>query len=114
MSTATTGRSKDAVARRLAESHYRVDPSIKRIFRIVSRHREQDENEPIKLLEVNEETTMSGIVPIGFGPHEPSGIFFRSIIVEVRPEELERIRHGEMPLPKDWEVSQEYCRPEQT
>jgi hypothetical protein len=112
MSTAVIGRSKDDVARRLAESHYQVDPAISRIIRIVSPQHESDADEPIKLLEVNEDTTMSGIVPIRFGAHEPSGIYYSSIIIEIRPEELEPVKQGELALPEDWQLGSEYSKPE--
>lgn len=103
-------RSKDAVARRLAQSHYRVDPAVTRIVRLVSPSDENSPNEPVKLLEVNEETFSSGIVPVYFGPHVPSGVFFPSVIVEVRPEEYEQIVSGELPLPSGWTLGEEYSR----
>ena len=54
---------------------------------------------------------MSGIVPVYFGPHEPSGIFFPCVIVEVRPEEFEQIISGQLQLPKGWRLGKEYPRP---
>lgn len=101
------GRSKDAVAARLAQSHYRVDPSITRIVRIVAPGREDDAAEPIKLLEVNAQTPANGIVPVGFGPHAASGVYYPSVIVEVRPEEFEQIQRGNLPLPGVWELGEE-------
>jgi hypothetical protein len=105
-----TDRSRDGVARRLAESHYRVDPAIRQIVRLLSAT-EDAPNEPIKLLEVNEETSMSGVVPVFFGPHPPSGTVFPSVIVEVRPEEFERIQSRDLPLPNGWRVGTAYPRP---
>jgi hypothetical protein len=104
-------RSKDGVARSLAESHYRVDPGIVRVFRLVSPTHESSPAEPIKLLEVNEETSMSGIVPVYFGPHVASGVIFASVIVEVRPEEFESIQNKKLALPQGWELGEEYPRP---
>ncbi|RJP40846.1 MAG: hypothetical protein C4547_02105 [Phycisphaerales bacterium] len=111
MSTTTTDRSKDAVARRLAESHYRIDPAIERIVRLISPEGEDAPSEPIKLLEVNTDTSMSGILPVYFGPHPDSGIFFASIIVEVRPEEFARIEGGELTLPDGWRAGEAYLKP---
>ena len=87
-------RSRDGVAQRLAESHYRVDPAIRQVIRLLAPMDEDSSSEPIKLLEVNEETSMSGVVPVFFGAHAASGIFFPSVIVEVRPEEFEQMRLG--------------------
>lgn len=104
-------RSKDGVAKRLAEAHYQIEPQMEKIIRLVRPEHEEDPKEPIKLLEVNPVTTMSGIVPIYFGPHAAKNIFFPSVIVEICPEELESIRHGDLLLPEGWQLGQEYDRP---
>jgi hypothetical protein len=104
-------RSKDGVARRLAEAHFHVDPGLTSIYRLVAPDREASATEPIKLLEVSNETPASGVMPISFGPHMPSGIIFPSVIVEVTPEEFERIQRREMPLPHGWELGAQYHRP---
>ncbi len=111
VSTTTLDRSRDAVARRLAHSHYRVDPAIEHIVRLVLPDGEQLPTEPIKLLEVNSDTSMSGILPVYFGPHPDSGIFFPSVIVEVRPEEFARIQAGELGLPNGWRIGESYPKP---
>ena len=49
---------------RLAESHDPVEPGLTAIFRLIS-PREDDEEEPVKLLEVSESTTTGGILPDG-------------------------------------------------
>ncbi|MCE5276442.1 MAG: hypothetical protein ABFD92_11275 [Planctomycetaceae bacterium] len=100
-------RSRDGVAKRLARAHFRVDPSIQAIYRILS-DKEESFQEPIKLLEVNTETIMSGIMPVSFGPHSASGIFYASTIVEVRPEEFERIQRGDLQLPEGWFLGDQY------
>lgn len=107
----STDHSRDGVARRLAESHFRVDPSIRQVIRLLSPMGEDSASEPIKLLEVNEETSMSGVVPVFFGSHAASGIYFPSVIVEVCPEEFERILGGQLPLPNGWTLGPEYSRP---
>ncbi len=61
-------RSKDVVAQRLAEAHYAVEPGIELIIQLVaSPDREADPTEPIKLLEVNQNTTADGVHPVFFG-----------------------------------------------
>jgi hypothetical protein len=103
-----TDRSREGVARTLAESHFRVDPAIRRVIRLLSPLNEDSPSEPIKLLEVNEESSMSGVVPVFFGAHAASGIFFPSVIVEVRPEEFELILCGQLSLPNEWILGPEY------
>jgi hypothetical protein len=93
---------KSTVAHQLAEAHCRVEPSITRVVRLVSAN-EEDSREPIKLLEVNPETSPSGIVPIAFGPDNPS-VPYPSIVVEVTEEEFGEIQTGALPLPEGWQL----------
>lgn len=106
------GRSKEAVALRLAQAHYAVEPGIVRIVRLVASSRQEaDPTEPVKLLEVNQDTTADGIRPIFFGSHPSSGIFYPSVIVEVTPEEFEDIRQDPTLLPNDWRLGDELPQP---
>lgn len=101
---------KESVAERLASSHFHVDPAIEEIYRVNAPGREDDPAEPVKLLEVNRDTPAQGIVPIRFGVDSESGIFYPSIIIEIRPEELADIRAGALPLPNDWKLGSEIKR----
>jgi hypothetical protein len=104
-------RSKEAVAQRLAEAHYAIEPGIELIIQLVAfPDRESDPKEPIKLLEVNQNTTADGIHPVFFGAHAASGIFYPSVIVEVTPEEYEHIRHDPASLPNGWRLDREFAR----
>src|SRR4051794_26208990 len=92
-------------SRKPAEAHYREEPGITQIYRITGgAEAEVRPNEPINLLEVNENTIPSGIMPLGFGPTSAHGFRYPSIIVEVTPEEFERIQSQELVLPGGWEV----------
>ena len=105
-------RSKEAVAQRLAEAHYAIEPAIELIVQLLaSPEREADPREPIKLLEVNPETITSGVLPVFFGPHPASGIFYPTVIVEVTPEEYEKIRGDPASLPNGWRLGPELARP---
>jgi hypothetical protein len=105
-------RSKQAVAQRLAEAHYAVEPGIERIIQLLaSPEREVDPREPIKLLEVNPNTTASGIHPLFFGPHAAGGIFYPSVIVEVTPAEYEQIQRDADLLPNEWRLGHDFARP---
>ena len=42
-------------------------------------------------------------MPLGFGPTPEAGIRFPSVIIEVTPDEFEKIEAKELPLPSGWE-----------
>ena len=47
-------------------------------------------------------------MPLYFGPVPSSGIPYASVIVEVTPDEFERIRVQELKLPDGWTIGEEY------
>lgn len=103
---------KDEEARQLAEAHYQVEPGITHIFRVTgSADAELRANEPIKLLEVNQDTIPSGIMPLQFGPAPAQGFHFPSVIIEVTPEEFAKIQAQELKLPDGWSVGDFLPRP---
>ena len=106
-------RSKDGAARRLAEAHFRVEPEIAQIFRLLAPDGavEASDAEPVKLLEVNPNTPKNGVVPIYFGADQSSGAFFPAVIVEIHPEELEALQRGRLQLPDGWRIGPELQRP---
>lgn len=100
---------KLAATRKLARAHYAVDANITRIFAITGNAAyEMLPSTPIKLLEVNPDTPPSGIMPLSFGPSQE--IPFASVIVEVTPEELDRINAGALALPEGWKVGEELAK----
>jgi hypothetical protein len=102
-------RSKDEVAEALAQAHYAVEAGVLRVVRLVAApQQESDPREPIKLLEVNENTTAEGIRPIYFGARPASGITYPSVIIEVTPEEFDQIRQDPSLLPNEWRLGDEY------
>ena len=103
---------KNEEARRLAERHFEVEPSLTQIFRITRRgDAEGRPDEPIKLLEVSDSTISVGIMPLGFGPAPAHGIHHPSVIVEITPKEFEKLRSGELELPEGWEIGDAFPRP---
>ncbi len=92
---------KADLAKRWAESHLRMEPTIERIVRITGPD-EEDPSEPIKLLEVNPDTPASGIVPIIFGPSDE--IPAPTILVEITPEEYDKLNREELELPAGWKL----------
>jgi hypothetical protein len=98
---------KDEEATELARRHYEVDTGMIQIFRTTgSAELELRPTEPIKLLEVNENTLPSGIMPIQLGPSPASGLHFSSIIQEVTRDEFQKIQNDELKLPDGWKVGE--------
>ncbi len=103
---------KEEVARYLAQCHYNIEPGITEIFTLC----ETPEYEllpttPIKLLEVNENTVASGVMPLHFAPSKT--IPFPSIIVEVTPIEFDQIKSNQMKLPNGWSIGDAIPRGEE-
>ncbi len=94
---------KDAVTLELAKFHYSTQPEITEIFRLTVPQFEDAPNEPIKLLGVNPETVPTGITPLSFRPIPASGVY-PSVVVEITPDEFNRVRSGELSLPFGWKL----------
>jgi hypothetical protein len=102
---------KDQVAKKLADKHFDLEPGITRIFKLRAEPAlEEMSGTPIKLLEVNVDTPPSGIMPLYFGPVPSSGINYPSVIVEVTPDEFEKIQLHELKLPNGWMIGEEFPR----
>ena len=97
---------KDETARTLAEAQFRLDQGITRIFRIVEAD-ESNGSRPVKLLEVNPMTTEVGISPVGMTADHARGVFHSVVVVEITPDEFERLQRGELKLPADWKLGEE-------
>jgi hypothetical protein len=98
---------KDALAERLAQAHYRIDPSLSVVRRLMATPElEADPEEPIKLLEVSDATTADGIIPVYFGPHLKSGMIYPSLIVEITPSEYQDILRDSFTLPHGWQLGE--------
>jgi hypothetical protein len=92
----------------LARAHYEVEPGLRAVYRLEG----PDPNDVrIKLLEVNEQTVATGIVPVGFPPHPASGLHFPSVVIEVTPQEYQAIEQKQLFLPDGWVVRDAYERP---
>jgi hypothetical protein len=104
------GADRNEVAHRLAEAHFHSEPSITNIYRLIGPN-ENDADEPIKLLEVNQDTVPGGIQPIYFSAHPASGIMYPSAVVDVTPEEFERIQRNELNLPTGWTIGDPFPSP---
>ena len=100
------------IARELANKHYEIESGITQIFRFTDpADAKFDRTKPIKLLEVNENTVASGVMPLYFGPAPASGIPYASVIVEVTPDEYKKIQSNDLKLPAGWIDREEMSRP---
>jgi hypothetical protein len=90
-------------ARKLAQIHYESGSTSAIYFAASGTGRGDGPDDPIKLIEVNEDTLPSGIVPLRFGPIPEKGITHTTTIIEVTGEEFQRIEKGELQLPEGWE-----------
>lgn len=102
---------KDEVAARLIAWHFRIEPDLSAVYRILSAS-EDATGEPIKLLEVNGATVDTGrVVPFAFGP--AGDITYPSVVAEVTPAEMDAIRRHAIALPAGWslENAREFLRP---
>jgi len=103
---------KDEEAVALAQAHYQVEAGLTHVFRIIGENAvEAMPAEPIKLLEVNEKTVPLGILPIHFGPSPASGLHYPMVILEVTPEEYQKLQSEELTLPHGWKIGDPIPRP---
>ena len=104
----------DEEATRLAEKHYQVEIGLRDVIRL-ERSSDCGGNghfvEKIGLLEVNENTVPSGVMPIEFAPVPSSGIHYPTVIVEVTPDEYALIRADQLALPEGWVLGKSIPRP---
>lgn len=101
---------KDSVAEDLIRWHFQVEPGLVRVYRVISKN-EDDPREPIKLIEVNDQTVSTGsFEAYGFAP--TLDVPFPTLIAEVTPGELEELRRSGR-IPEGWDVEHaiQYQRP---
>ena len=103
---------KEEEAIELAQKHYEVEEGMIHIFHLIGTpEAEISPTEPIKLLEVNESTIPSGILPLHFGPLPSEGFHYHSVIVEITPEEYQQVQTQELKLPNGWKIGDLIPRP---
>ncbi len=75
----------------------------RQIFRLIGRAAaELRPEEPIDLPEANENTVPTGTIPLKFGPAPAQGIHHASVIIELTPDEFQKIQCNEIHLPDGW------------
>ncbi len=94
--------SKDKIARELIVAHFRIEPHLQVVYRVMTEN-ETSATEPIKLLEVNAATVATGeVTPFEFAPTHD--VPFPTIIAEVTPAEFEALQGGRSRLPRGWSL----------
>lgn len=98
-------RSKNEVARDLARWHFFADPTITEIYWIrTGDAQEERDDEPIKLLEVSEESSETGSIDAFL--FTPRGeITFPSVVAMVTPRELVLVQNDLLDLPEGWNLA---------
>src|SRR5437870_1111866 len=105
-------KTKDEIAKTLADIHYTVEDGMTHIYRLTSPNgNDTTPQEPIKLLEFTTDTIAAGIMPLNFGKYPEKGIDYPTVIIEITPEEFEQIRANELKLPHGWALGPELPRP---
>lgn len=101
----------DDEARQLAQRHYELEDGMQQIIQlkqepVAGGTRNGQPIEKIGLLEINEYTVPTGVMPLEFAPVPASGVNFPTMILEVTPEEYERIKSKELKLPDGWSMGE--------
>lgn len=103
---------KDEFAQKLPNLHYNVETGMMGIYRLQSAEGgETNPNEPIKLLEVNEDTIAAGVMPLHFGAFPSRGLDYPTVIIEITPEEFEQVKANQLKLPNGWQLGPEIPKP---
>lgn len=95
-------RTKEEAARELIARHFRGEPALRRIYWIVT-EADASDDEPIKLIEVNQNAPSDG--QLEFFNFPPSEHFpYRSLVAEISPAHMERVKDGTILLPDGWDI----------
>jgi len=92
---------RDALARWYAEEHLKTDPGLVAVFYLPTNAGDRE----IRLVEVNSlmaPRTDRSLEPIDFGIDRGTDNEHRLAVLDVTPEQWERIRSGELHLPGVW------------
>lgn len=98
-------RSKIESMRRIVVGIAEQEDGFRRAFRI-DRPGEMFAKD-VAFLVVNENTIAAGIMPLRYGKCQIHQIEVSSLVVEITPDEYEKLVCGEMCLPDGWRIGQE-------
>jgi hypothetical protein len=95
---------RNSMAERYARRHLKTDPGIKAIYYLPSDAPRRE----IRFVEINAlmaSREKDPIEPIDFGVDTGTETAHRLKVVDVTPSQWERIKAGELPLPKGWSLA---------
>jgi len=101
---------KARAARELARSHFDAEPRLLQILHFAAEPKiEARPSEPIKLLEVIADARVAArLTPIRFAPSP--AVPFAVALIEVSPDDLQRIAAEQLKLPGHWQTGQDLPR----
>ncbi|MHB1423398.1 MAG: hypothetical protein ACYC3I_09445 [Gemmataceae bacterium] len=94
---------RDEMARRYANRHLKTDPGIRAVFYLPTDAPERE----IRLIEVNDliaDRDKDPLEPIDFGVDIGGREGHTLMVLDVTPAQWERIKKGELELPKSWSL----------
>ena len=94
---------RDSMARWYAKEHLKTDPGIASVYYLPKNAGERD----IRFVEINEliaDRNDDTLEPIDFGVDAGTENAHKLFVVDVTPEQWERIRTHELSLPGDWSL----------
>lgn len=95
---------RDSMARWYAQEHLKTDPGLTSVYYLPSF---ADDRE-IRLVEVNElraDRSDESLEPIDFGIDRGAETFHRLVVLDVTPDQWQRIQAGSLSLPGNWSLS---------
>jgi hypothetical protein len=96
------GMNKEDFSRWIAQQHFDIDKGISRILYLPTGAPEKE----VRLLEVNELASIPENAPLEAVDFRPDidGIDYSLFVVDVTPQQFERVKRGDIPLPKGWSL----------
>ena len=103
-------KTKLETAKEIAKFHYDIDEDLRHVF-LLEPVREDDPEEPIKLLEVRENAVEAWIMPVAIPANPQKRIPFPYYIIELSPAEFSRIDPAHIPFREEtWSICEELPR----
>ena len=84
----------------VARAHKSAGAGVIAVYHYES-SRGEEEGEPVKLLEVSNETVPAGVLPIYLRPR--TDIDLAVVLIELTAEEFQALELGELELPNGWD-----------
>jgi hypothetical protein len=96
---------RDALAHTYADRHLKTDPGTRQIYYL----RTNAPDTEIRFLEVNDLMAVRDadpIEPLDFGVNAGGETLYSLLVVDVTPDQFEKIKTKEIDLPKDWSLDE--------